>query len=87
MTACMPCECMTAGHTGELPGLHHDAIAVEGLIPVHVGHLEVAHVGELGGKRAHLPAPRPAEMGRPYLRANSKSRWSPQGTAMTAPVP
>ena len=42
---------VTAGHAGELPGLHHDAIAVEGLVPVHIGHLEVAHVGELGGKR------------------------------------
>ena len=26
-------------------------------------------------------------IGKSYLRANSKSRWSPQGTAMTAPVP
>ncbi|CAB4886626.1 unannotated protein [freshwater metagenome] len=28
-----------------------------------------------------------AGMGKPNLRANSKSRWSPQGTAMMAPVP
>src|SRR3954451_22010052 len=26
-------------------------------------------------------------IGRPYRRANSKSRWSPHGTAMIAPVP
>jgi hypothetical protein len=28
-----------------------------------------------------------AGMGRPNWRANSKSRWSPLGTAMIAPVP
>jgi hypothetical protein len=28
-----------------------------------------------------------AGIGQAELRANSKSRWSPQGTAMMAPVP
>ena len=67
-----------------------------GLLAVGVGHaVEVAGIDHhaFGGEGGfHGGGTSPSGLmttltGRPYLRANSKSRWSWAGTPMTAPVP
>ena len=52
------------------------------------GQRSVSSVGSMPRAANHSSGGRwMAGMSRPNTRANSKSRWSPDGTAMIAPVP
>ena len=77
---------LAADHTGVLAGLHELALGLVGFLPVDRGDDAILLVFELRIERVVLTQD-DGDDGRSYLRANSKSRWSPHGTAMTAPVP
>ena len=81
---------LAADHAGILAGLDQRALAGERLLPID-GRDDDRALPVLfflsWSNRGSSSERMMGTTGRLYFLANSKSRWSPQGTAMTAPVP